>query len=364
MSDRRSKSPEHLVELLAETALDPSAWNRFCDGVAERFGGEGVLIVGDDVGTRLPHMPHSEGLEEHLVDYVAGGWGQHDLRTQRGFPVAYARGYVTDRDIANDIELARHPFYAEFVVPYGLPWFGATAMRVQNQAWGLSVLRSAEQGPLEPGEFEELAAFRPALATALRRAAVLGGRRVEAVERSFGASHHGVAVIGHSGRILWHNAAADALLAAGGLARNGYLSAPDGRSASALGALVDGALLSPLGAAAPPPVHVALADGRRLVLDIVSMPRDFQSLIADAAAIVTIRQVGHGSDTTDWLRERFGLTPRESEIAAALAGGRALEEISTALGMSVATSRQHLKAIFRKTGTHRQAELVSVLVTA
>src|SRR3712207_4045083 len=57
----------------------------------------------------------------------------------------------------------------------------------------------------------------------------------------------------------------------------------------------------------------------------------------------------------------FRLTPAEARLAARLGAGETLEEASDALEVSLGTARNQLKAIFSKTQTSRQAELVALL---
>ena len=57
----------------------------------------------------------------------------------------------------------------------------------------------------------------------------------------------------------------------------------------------------------------------------------------------------------------FRLTPTEAQLAIRIAGGLSLDQVAEELNMSRETSRNHLKAIFAKTGTHRQGELVALL---
>jgi DNA-binding CsgD family transcriptional regulator len=52
----------------------------------------------------------------------------------------------------------------------------------------------------------------------------------------------------------------------------------------------------------------------------------------------------------------------EAEVASRLAAGMGPSEIGEALGITVYTVRGHLKQLFTKTGTHRQAELVRVIL--
>ncbi len=59
----------------------------------------------------------------------------------------------------------------------------------------------------------------------------------------------------------------------------------------------------------------------------------------------------------------YGLTLAEARIVIALVAGQKLDEAAQASGTSPHTVRNHLKAIFRKTGTNRQAELVKLVLT-
>src|SRR5262245_54759820 len=66
----------------------------------------------------------------------------------------------------------------------------------------------------------------------------------------------------------------------------------------------------------------------------------------------------------DLLRSHFGLTPAEARLTLHLVAGETLRSAEAKLGITYETARTHLKNIFGKTGTCRQAELVVVLVTA
>lgn len=62
------------------------------------------------------------------------------------------------------------------------------------------------------------------------------------------------------------------------------------------------------------------------------------------------------------LRSLFGLSPTEARITGLLASGAELATIAAQLRMTLGTARFHLKAIFRKTGTSRQADLVRLVL--
>jgi DNA-binding CsgD family transcriptional regulator len=70
------------------------------------------------------------------------------------------------------------------------------------------------------------------------------------------------------------------------------------------------------------------------------------------------------NESIDLLRCHFGLTPAEARLALHLVAGETLRSAEAKLSITYETARTHLKNIFNKTGTCRQAELVIAIVTA
>lgn len=62
------------------------------------------------------------------------------------------------------------------------------------------------------------------------------------------------------------------------------------------------------------------------------------------------------------LRRLYRLTDAEADVALRMIHGADLKEISEELSLSLTTVRTHLQHIFDKTDTHRQAELVRLLI--
>jgi DNA-binding CsgD family transcriptional regulator len=84
-----------------------------------------------------------------------------------------------------------------------------------------------------------------------------------------------------------------------------------------------------------------------------------------AAAVVFISDPEARQETpAELLRRFYGLTPAEARLAEAMAEGGPLSEAAERLGIGRETARSHLKQVFAKTGTHRQAELVRLLLTS
>jgi DNA-binding CsgD family transcriptional regulator len=73
------------------------------------------------------------------------------------------------------------------------------------------------------------------------------------------------------------------------------------------------------------------------------------------------RQKGLGMQQDVSIRTSFGLTAAESRLALRLLTGESLKSAAAALGITYESARSQLKAIFQKTGTHRQGELIALL---
>ncbi len=61
------------------------------------------------------------------------------------------------------------------------------------------------------------------------------------------------------------------------------------------------------------------------------------------------------------LQQFFKLTPAEARVAQFMARAETIEDAACALSIRLCTARTHLAAIFEKTATARQAELVALL---
>jgi DNA-binding CsgD family transcriptional regulator len=62
------------------------------------------------------------------------------------------------------------------------------------------------------------------------------------------------------------------------------------------------------------------------------------------------------------LRSHFGLTHAQAKLAVEIAKGKGLKACTQRLGIAMTTGRSHLRQIFDKTETRRQAELVRVIL--
>lgn len=68
--------------------------------------------------------------------------------------------------------------------------------------------------------------------------------------------------------------------------------------------------------------------------------------------------------SSDLLQRMFGLTRREGQVVEQLVMGRSLPETAEILGISDNTARTHVKAVFSKTGTSHQADVVRLVLSS
>ena len=83
----------------------------------------------------------------------------------------------------------------------------------------------------------------------------------------------------------------------------------------------------------------------------------------EVRALLTLNALGpKPGPTAALLAKTFRLTPAEAKLAGVIARGASPEIAAAELKISRETARNHLKSVFAKTDTHRQSELVALLL--
>ena len=104
-------------------------------------------------------------------------------------------------------------------------------------------------------------------------------------------------------------------------------------------------------------------DGQRpVVVRLLPIPSPLSDLLDGAAVLMVLLDSDeHPCPTVAALQETFGLTRGEALVSLQLMRGDSPREISAARKVSIGTVRAQLKALFAKTQTSRQSELVWLL---
>jgi hypothetical protein len=193
----------------ASAAVDPSLWNEAMEKVTAVTASFGAGLF--PIHGRLPDVPRSESMAPSFDSYIRDGWVHRDERF-RGVPTFARRSVFTEFDFTTPDEIARHPFYQEFLAPHGLRWVGAVKVAFGEDFWILSIQRSIAQGPFAPAELEWLAQLSQRLTAAGALARAFGFARAEAALAAFEVSRLAVALLDRCGKVIQLNSAAERLL--------------------------------------------------------------------------------------------------------------------------------------------------------
>jgi DNA-binding CsgD family transcriptional regulator len=110
------------------------------------------------------------------------------------------------------------------------------------------------------------------------------------------------------------------------------------------------------------PVVVRRRDKSPVILRVLPVPPAARTPFLGARALFTLTAVEpRPGPPAVLLAGAFALTPAESRLASIIASGLNPELAAEQLNISRSTARNQLKAIFAKTATRRQSELVALL---
>lgn len=215
-----------------------------------------------------------------------------------------------------------------------------------------------------------LAALVPHLQQALsmqRRMGALADKARDAAT-ALDAIDHGVIIIGADSLVAEVNRAAKALVdSRDGISLRASCFRLDDASADRA---LQRSVMSALGTGGAVPTGNTLTverpSGKRpLVIQVMPL---YQPVSLDERsrprALITITDPdrGRASPASSLLRH-YSLTRAEAEVAERIGRGGSPRQIADELCVSVDTVRTHLRHVFQKTNTHRQAELVRLLVS-
>jgi DNA-binding CsgD family transcriptional regulator len=311
-----------------------------------------------------------------MARYLERHAGRNELEVRSAsLPVG---AVVTDECVMPKSEFLRTAFYDECLRPQGLrSLIILRAARGERGAVAnVCVLRTAREGEFGAEEVELLSRLAPhlrrAVAVHTRLAEAEGERRAlaEALERLPRAAF----LVDGAAAVRLANAAGAALLAA----RDGGLRADPGEGGALRAARVEETALlrrvvaaAALGRGAAPPRggHVCLSRSPpRPPVVVTAIPLSAAGMAAAglppepmALLLVADPEARTAAPPPALLREAFGLTRAEAEVAARAANGDGVPALAASLDISPGTARLHLHRVFEKTGARRQAELAAVL---
>jgi DNA-binding CsgD family transcriptional regulator/PAS domain-containing protein len=289
-----------------------------------------------------------------------------DLRLP--FILANQGRVIRAEDGVDEARFRATPFYREMVEPLDLPYSLVSYFAREGDVMAtLAVMRGRDAGPFDEEERTRLNLLAPHLRRAFELYALLQKAKAQAddIGAALDLVDAGVFLASGDLRVAHVNRAGEELLKSGGVAlRAGRLALADAAAARELSVAAKRALDA--GAAASADHIEASREGCKAPLRVSLHPLGRDGLraslapLAELAIVVRKPQRERRSDT-ERLMGALKLTPAEAALAASLAAGGSLDDHARERGVTKATVRTQIKALFAKTETSRQGALVAAL---
>ena len=346
---------EALIDRIYEAAGTPELWPEVLQSLGDTANSDGaVLMVLPPVG--MPRWIASPALAPRLSHETAATSRRGRVRTAQWRAEAHV-GFMRDVDLVPGFH---DGWPCEVEKPY---WqVGTTIPLPTGEVAIVTAERRAQTGPHEASVLPRLDALRPHLVRACDLSARFSSERSRLTSVTLNQIGLPAAVLSASGRVLAMNARLqerEEVLPPGqhgGLLFKSLINSK--LLQDAIGNVVGGRL-----AAQTMPVR-SYSDHRPQIAHIMRLERHPGDVFGASAVLLILVHVGARVVPDDGLLNMlFDLTPAEARLLQALAGGSRLQSYAESVGVQTSTVRTQLNSIFNKTGTKRQAELLSIVAS-
>ncbi|AFM15673.1 DNA-binding protein with HTH domain [Mycolicibacterium chubuense NBB4] len=353
-----------VVSTIYASSTDPANWAVAMADISRALGATGSGLVIGASGGRSVALGSSMPAEAittyeqyyHSLDFV--------LHACEVSPAGLIRG---GRELL--AERTNSEFYADWQSPFDLTDGLFVQLSAAPKSHSLAI--SAPERS-EPFDTAERVGFVSALIPHLRQALRTQEHLAELGEAAAGAAEaidslrHGVVVLAGTRVVVHFNAMARRIFNAD----DGLRVCADGVHATRrstdekLQNAVTAALVTqPNGARSGDSLLCSRPSGKRpYVIHVVPLAPPADEPSATRALLLIVDPERGREPPTAVIRQLFGLTKAEADVAMRIVNGDALDTIAADLVLSRATVKTHLQRVFDKTDTHRQAELVRLLM--
>ncbi|MGG5818947.1 helix-turn-helix transcriptional regulator [Falsiroseomonas sp. HW251] len=371
-----------VTESIYDAAAGGTPWHAVGQGLAALAGARSASLMVADGQGGAELLCHANIPPEAVAAY-GSRYRMHDLWTQRAASLLRRSGarpaVLTSGSLVPDAEFLRSEFWNGFGRHYGLRYVVGTVVPLgEAGSMPLGLHRPQDAEPFGEGERRLVEAAVPHLRRALqlrhRLAAVPAGPGAGLAALDGLAS--GVLVVDASMQVTLANVAAEGMAAAGlGFRFRRSTGRLTGQAALVPCHRADAAPLAALVAAAAVKgeaggaIRLRSEDGSAAVAALVSpLPARMAGASLHAGgrvpgrALVLLRELAApAAPRAALLRELFGLTTAEAEVARSLAGGATKAEVAAARGLQETTVRTQVRAVLAKTGAANLRDLERML---
>ncbi len=290
-------------------------------------------------------------------------------------------GVINGEELVPHSRLVKLALWNDLLASYDLEYMTMVVCKWEGDAVELFGLwRSARHPELNAASTQLLSSLAPHVRTALELRSRLELTSASAMlsETAFDMMGSAAFLVDHTGCIHHRNRLAERCLQAGGRlqSQQGRLIASNSNENVELQMLIRRATARAgraawLGTARIFPaahggaMHITRPDSAS-VLQVAVLPLPEQSSMVNArsfAMVFVLDAEAPAQGRGPLMHRLFSLTPTEGRLADLLLQGLEVREAAERLRITLATARFHLKRIFVKTRTHRQSELMRLMLS-
>lgn len=348
-----------VVDRIYEAALVPEKWTAVLDQVSDMTGSVGgaLLVTGD---RHPPRWAASETIAPALRAFTSGDAWKGNKRAQQALSSA-GSAFSRDIDLWTAEELEQYRISDERT-PHGLGWqLGSIIPMPSGETVIFTFDRRFDDGPHDVAMRDAADSLRPHLARAGLLAARLGLERAQTMVATLAGIGLPAAVLSGTGVVVAINDLLQDMTSVFQPAALGCLGVTDPAAHALLQQAISGYnRRDPSVRSIPVPGN----DERgAVVIHLLPVRGEAHDVFFGGEILIIATTVGAGSTSPSLslLQGLFDLSPAEARLAAALAAGGPLKAVATRNRIQFSTARSYLEAIFRKTGTHQQSQLVALL---
>ena len=368
----RMFDPEHVSSLIGDiydAVVDQTLWIGALDKAARFVGAQAGVLLWQNPASVSVDLIHAFGIEPHYVDLYVERYAKLDPTTAPMFQLE-TDDVASPTDLLPHGEFANSFFYREWLEPQGfVDLLQASLDKSSTDFARLFFLRKSESGMVDGSMRERLRLIVPHI-----RRAVLVGQMVDraaAEAATFGNALDGIGAglffVDAGGRIVHANTSGQDMLAQGVLARgsSGKLASYDTSAVQGLdeifGIAESGDADEPRGGAVP----LTARDGEHYiahVLPLTAGSRRQAGTSSEAIAAIFVKKAALDMPSPqDIMAKFYKLTPTELRVLFAIVQVGGVPDVAQSMGISPSTVKTHLRRLFAKTGTDRQADLVKLV---
>jgi len=346
-----------VIAAFFNAALDLAPWTTALDLLGAATGSVGACLLPVE-GPSIP-FAHSAVLEPAYLAYWNQGWVHRDERF-RAVPALRQKHCATEFDFTTPEEMAKHPYWQEFLAPHGLQWFAGVSVTFGATLWCIAIQRSPAQGPFVAEEQAMLGRLSSHVSSAGLLADTFSRARREGLLAAFNMNRRAVLLVGAAGEVVAVNESAEALLGPDLQIAQGRIRSYDRKATAELAGAIETLVREGTCPFTPAIVRLPRRERRPLIAYLAKPSAEVAHPFA--TVLVTLLDLDDVASSREAaLMTCFELTRAEARLAAELASGCPLDEAARRIGVAYETARTQLRGVFEKLDIHRQSELAATV---